>query len=127
MPLLTALMPLLSGILSLIPNPAERQAKLMEIVNALQQWDSQQSQTNTAEASNANLFVSGWRPMIGWVCSFALAYQYLLIPFITWGCAVAHVSIPAFPKLDDQLWQLMFGMLGMSGLRTMEKMKGLTK
>ncbi len=116
-------MPIINGIFSLIPNPVERAAQLQQLMTALQQWDSQQSATNTAEAANQNLFVSGWRPMIGWVCALAVAYSYLVIPFATWICAANHIAIPEFPKLDDELWQLTFGMLGMSGLRTFEKMQ----
>ena len=127
MPLLTLLMPLVNQIFSLIPNPAERAQRLQELMTALQQWDSQQSQTNTAEASNPNIFVSGWRPMIGWVCALATAYQYLGVPTITWLCALNHLLVPALPRLDDNLWQLTVGMLGMSGLRTFEKMQGKAK
>lgn len=127
MPILTLLMPLISNIFSLIPNPAERAAQMQQLMTALQQWDAQQSATNTAEATNSNLFVSGWRPMIGWVCSLAIAYQYLIIPFATWGCAVSHTVIPSFPRLDDNLWQLTMGMLGMAGLRSFDKIKGVTK
>lgn len=124
MPLLTLLMPLVNTIFSFIPNPAQRAEQMQQLMTALQQWDAQQSQTNTAEAQNTNVFVSGWRPMIGWVCAFATAYQYIIIPFATWGFAIAHMVVPAMPKLDENLWQLTFGMLGMSGLRTIEKLQG---
>lgn len=123
MPLLTMLLPLFTNLLGFIPNPEDRAKKLQEIVEALQHWDNAQTQVNQAEASSKSVFVAGWRPMIGWVCALAVAYQYLGIPFATWGFAVAHVAIPDFPKLDDNLWQLTFGMLGMSGLRTFEKMQ----
>ena len=38
-----------------------------------------------------------------------------------------HWSAPVLLGLDDNLWQLMLGMLGMGGLRTFEKLKGVTK
>lgn len=127
MPILTMLMPLFNSILSFIPNPEDRAKKLQELVTALQSWDAMQTDTNKVEAANSSVFVSGWRPMIGWVCALAIAYQYLIIPFATWGFAAANLTIPAFPKLDDQLWQLTTGMLGMSGLRTFEKLQLKTK
>ena len=49
------------------------------------------------------------------------------MPFATWGCALAQVEIPPFPKLDDNLWQLTTGMVGLGGVRTLEKLKGVTK
>lgn len=127
MPILAALMPLLSKVLDFIPDPAQRAAQMTELVNALQAWDAQQNQVNAAEAANSNVFVSGWRPAIGWVCALALFYTYIIVPFAGWGFAAAHVVIPAFPTLDNNLWQLMFGMIGMGGLRTLEKVKGVAK
>lgn len=127
MPLLTALMPIISGIFNLIPNPVERANQLQALMTALQQWDAQQADINKTEAANSNLFVSGWRPMIGWICAFAIGYEYIIIPFGSWVFTALHMVIPAFPKLDDNLWQLVFGMLGMGGLRTFEKIKGVTK
>ena len=127
MPILTLLMPIFNTILGLIPDPAQRAAAQQQVLNSLQAWDAQQADVDKVEAGSASLFVSGWRPCIGWVCSFAVAYQYVIIPFGTWLCTLLHLSIPAFPKLDDNMWQLTFGMLGMSGLRSFDKLKGLTK
>src|SRR5579872_3587233 len=45
--------------------------------------------TNTAEAANANLFVAGWRPFIGWVCGSGLAFQFIAQPLLTWTTHVA--------------------------------------
>ncbi len=84
-----------------------------------------QIQTNDTEAANASLLVAGWRPAIGWVCAAALTYQYVLAPIGVWGAGVIGHPIPAPPKLDDSLWQLMLGMLGLGGLRTFEKVKGV--
>lgn len=64
--------------------------------------------------------MSGWRPAIGWVCALAMGYQYLLRPFL-----VAFNPVLAFPGLDDNLWQLLAGMLGLGGLRTFEKVNGV--
>jgi hypothetical protein len=124
MGLIAALLPLINNIFALIPNPAERAARLQELMTALQNWDSQQADVNKVEAANQNLFVSGWRPMIGWICAGAVGYQYIAIPLLTWGFAAIHMVVPPFPSLDNNMWELVFGMLGMSGLRTIEKMQG---
>ena len=86
-----------------------------------------QIDVNKAEAENQSMFVAGWRPFIGWVCGRALAYQYLFSPLMWWFSTSMHLPLTAPPKLDDVLWQLMFGMLGLGGLRTFEKINGVKK
>jgi hypothetical protein len=110
-----------------IPDPEAKAKAEADLRSSLMDWDRSQNEVNTAEAANTNLFVAGWRPMIGWVCALALAYQYLLSPLSVWIATMLNHPIPFPPKLDDTLWQLMFGMLGMGGLRTYEKLKGVSK
>jgi Holin of 3TMs, for gene-transfer release len=106
-------------------NQLQLQGALQEELAQLQAVTVNQSDINKAEATNASVFVSGWRPMIGWVCGAALASQYIGRPLLQWGFAMAHQPLPALPGIDDNLWQLMFGMLGLGGLRTFEKVKGV--
>jgi hypothetical protein len=110
-----------------VPDPEAKAKAEAELRSSLQQWDKAQTDVNAVEASNPNLFVAGWRPMIGWVCALALAYQYLVCPLGMWVATSLHLAVTTPPKLDDSLWQLMFGMLGMGGLRTFEKLKGVSK
>lgn len=86
-----------------------------------------QIDTNKAEAASPNVFTSGWRPFIGWICGMALAYQYLARPLAAWAFAIAGHPLPVMLGLDDSLWELLFGMLGLGGLRTFEKIKGATR
>jgi hypothetical protein len=87
-----------------------------------------QLEINKAEASHRSIFVSGWRPSVGWVCSIAMAYHFVLQPLIVFGVTVAGVAIPELPKFDmNSLMTVLTGMLGLGGLRTFEKTKGLTK
>jgi len=79
-----------------------------------------QTDINKAEAVSSSVFVAGWRPFIGWVCGFSLMYQYLVRPII-----LGFYPELSFPGLDDNLWQLLLGMLGLGGLRTFEKTKGV--
>jgi Holin of 3TMs, for gene-transfer release len=84
-----------------------------------------QLQVNQAEAANPSVFTSGWRPGIGWVCAAALAMQYIARPMLAWYGVVSGHPFPPLPGIDDNLWQLMLGILGLGGLRTFEKTKGV--
>lgn len=118
-------------LLDLIPDPNAR-AKAAEeyqraVLDIAARAEAEQREINKAEAASASVFVSGWRPGIGWVCVLALGFQYLVRPLAAWAAAVWWPAMPPLPGLDDSLWQLMFGMLGLGGLRTIEKTKGLGK
>lgn len=108
----------------LIPDPAAQDAARLELLKLQQNGEllamTAQTEINKAEASNPSIFVSGWRPAIGWVCALAMGYQYLARPFM-----IAFFPSLTFPGLDDNLWQLMMGMLGLGGLRTFEKTQGV--
>ena len=110
-----------------VPDPEARAKAESELRSSLQAWDKAQTDVNAVEAANSNLFVSGWRPFIGWTCGLALAYQYVLAPLVVWLAVTWGFKLAAPPKLDETLWQLVFAMLGLGGLRTFEKVKGVTK
>lgn len=83
-----------------------------------------QLEINKAEAASGSIFKGGWRPFIGWVCGFAFAYHFILQPIIVFGVAVAGVQIPELPAFDmGTLMPVLMGMLGLGGLRTVEKIK----
>jgi len=113
----------------IFPDPAQADAAKLELLKLQQTGElasmTAQTDINKAEASNSSLFVAGWRPCCGWVCALALAYQYLLKPLLTWILTTAGYTVPPMPGLDDNLWQLLMGMLGMGGLRTFEKVQGV--
>jgi len=118
-------------LLDLIPDPNAR-AKAAEeyqqtVLAIAAKAEADQRDINKTEAASNSLFVAGWRPGIGWVCALALAFQYLVRPLVSWAAGVWWPAMPALPGLDDSLWQLMFGMLGMGGLRTLEKTRGVGK
>ena len=108
----------------LIPDPSARDAAKLDLLKLQQSGELAamlaQTEINKVEAANTSVFVSGWRPAIGWVCALAMGYQYFLRPFL-----VAFNPVLAFPGLDDNLWQLLAGMLGLGGLRTFEKVNGV--
>ena len=84
-----------------------------------------QLEVNKAEAASGSIFKGGWRPFIGWVCGAAFAYHFILQPMIVFGVAVAGVTIPDLPEFDmATLMPVLMGMLGLGGLRTVEKLQG---
>jgi hypothetical protein len=87
-----------------------------------------QIEVNKAEAASGSIFKGGWRPFIGWVCGFAFAYHFILQPILLFGAAAAGISLPPLPEFDmSQMMPVLLGMLGLGGLRTFEKHKGVTK
>ena len=87
-----------------------------------------QIEVNKSESQHKSLFVAGWRPSVGWTCSIALFYHYVLVPCILFGVALSGKEIPPLPVFDmDSLMTVLLGMLGMGGLRSFEKYKNLTK
>ena len=113
----------------IFPDPAQQadaKLKLLELQQSGQLASmTAQTDINKVEAGNNSLFVSGWRPAIGWVCALALFYQYLGKPLVSGILPAFGFTVPLLPGLDDNLWQLMMGMLGMGGLRTFEKVQGV--
>lgn len=84
-----------------------------------------QIEVNKAEAQHASVFVAGWRPFIGWVGGFGMAYQFLLYPLLTWVWPIVLPSAPIPPVLDgDVLFAMVSGLLGLAGMRSFDKMKG---
>ena len=118
------LIPAVSSILDKVfPDKTEAdkaKAKLLELqMNGELQQIVGQIDINKEEAKNQNLFVSGWRPSVGWVCSTALAYEYLIRPLLlTFGHPAATIEV-------DTLNTLLFALLGVAGLRTIDKIKGV--
>jgi len=87
-----------------------------------------QVEVNKAEAQHRSIFVAGWRPFVGWVCGLALAYHFVLAPIILFATAIAGIEIPELPSFDmETLTTVLLGMLGLGGLRSFEKYKGVSK
>lgn len=86
-----------------------------------------QAGVNQVEASSGSWFASSWRPGIGWVCVIALFYQFVLYPLMLWLTMWFPDIHPPEPAVSDMLWELMFGMLGLAGLRSFEKAKGVAR
>ena len=82
---------------------------------------------NQVEAAHKSLFVSGWRPALGWVAVMGMAGNYITIPFTNFILALLKIdiTIPLIPL--ETMMPIVMGMLGLGGLRTFEKHKGVHK
>jgi hypothetical protein len=130
--IITALVPALGTLVDrLIPDKAaaERAKADMEaaLVKAGNEAAMAQVEVNKIEAGHSSVFVAGWRPAIGWVCAAALAWAFIVAPVATWGMAALGVkeTLPAIGT--DNLFELVLAMLGLGGLRTFEKMRGVAR
>jgi hypothetical protein len=87
-----------------------------------------QIEVNKAEAASNSLFKGGWRPFIGWTCGTAFAYHFVMQPVLVFALVAFGQPVPDLPKFEmDALMTVLFGMLGLGGLRTFEKFKGVSK
>ncbi len=104
--------------LALIAQQSEAEKQLNELLKA-------QLTVNAEEAKNASVWVSGWRPAVGWICALGFFYSFFFQPTGTW--LVTEFGLKPLPALDmTTLLPLAFGMLGLAGLRTYEKATGVT-
>lgn len=78
-----------------------------------------------AEATNKSLFVAGWRPGIGWACGAAFAWAYVLEPLLSFTMTALNHPVN-LPQLDiSGMMPVLLGMLGLAGMRSTEKIKGV--
>ena len=86
-----------------------------------------QIDVNKAEAASGSIFKGGWRPFVGWVCGVAMLYHFLLQPIIVFTLSAAGITFD-LPQFDmGSLMTILMGLLGLGGLRSFEKHKGITK
>tara|TARA_R110000796_G_scaffold39951_6_gene99233 strand:+ start:2735 stop:3115 length:381 start_codon:yes stop_codon:yes gene_type:complete len=83
-----------------------------------------QSEINKVEAQHRSIFVSGWRPFTGWICAVALLYNFVLRDLAIWAFGIEQVP-PALQM--EHLMTVLFGMLGLGGMRSLEKIKDKTR
>ena len=106
---------------------AEREIEA-QLTTHLAQIDLAQLDINKTEAAHRSVFVAGWRPFIGWTCGIALMAHFVLFPATDFATAYMGLEIPPMPAFDmDSLMTVLLGILGLGGMRSFEKMKGLTK
>jgi len=131
--MLTALIAPITGLLDKFIPDADLKNKLAHQVATMAETHAQelakgQLEINKVEAQHKSIFVSGWRPFIGWTCGIALCWHFVLQPVTLFVCTYIGLIIPELPSFDmGSLMTILGGLLGLGGLRTYEKQKGLTK
>jgi hypothetical protein len=84
-----------------------------------------QMDINKVEAASPSLFVSGWRPWIGWICGMACAWNWIGLPIAKALLGLAMIKMELTPANLTEMMPVLMGMLGLGGLRTLEKIKGV--
>lgn len=112
------------------PNEEERRKAEAEFLTLAAQGELKQVisqlEINAREAAHPSIFVAGWRPFFGWAGGVGFIYATILQPALAWLATVK--GWPAPPSVNlDLLWVVVTGMLGIGGLRTFEKAKGVSK
>jgi hypothetical protein len=130
------IIPAISTLLDrIIPDPVAREHAKLELLRTERAQDIEelktalaadipQSEINKIEAASTDRFVAGWRPFIGWVCGVAFAYHFVLQPLLAFIMANTSAHPVVLPEFDmDTLSTVLMGMLGLGGLRTLEKIR----
>jgi len=115
-----------------IPDADER-ARLAHDIATMSEKHAQelargQIEINKTEAAHKSMFVAGWRPFVGWTCGIALAWHFVGQPLAVFVITYAGVEAPPLPVFEmESLLTVLLGMLGLGGLRTFEKTKGVSR
>lgn len=129
--------PIIGTILDAIKGPLD---KLIPDKNARKKFDHElememlraglaQMEINKTEARHPSIFVAGWRPFVGWICGLSLAWHFLGYDIANWLRLAFFPAAPAPPALNgtETLVTVLMSMLGLGGLRTVEKLKGVSR
>jgi hypothetical protein len=130
--MINILIPAVTSLLDKFIEDKDEKAKLAHEIATMSQKMAHESamaqiEVNKEEAKHRSVFVSGWRPSVGWTCALALLYHYLLQPTAIFIAALMGktVELPVFDM--NSLLTVLMGLLGLGGLRTYEKIKNVSK
>ena len=98
-----------------------------ELQSQLINLDALQAQTNLEQAKHDSIFVAGARPAIMWICAFGLGWQFVFQPIAVWGIAVSGADLVLPVIQTEGLMSLTLALLGLGGMRTAEKWKGVQR
>ncbi len=122
-----------SNILDKVVEDKDQKAKLAHEIATMAERHAQelargQIEINKEEAKSRKIFIAGWRPFVGWTCGLALFWHFLGLPVTLFVTGWFDLQHPPLPEFDMQsLMTVLLGMLGLGGMRTFEKFKGVTK
>jgi hypothetical protein len=127
---ITAIMTVGSQLITrLFPDPAQAAAANLELTKMQMSGElaqiTGQLDINKVEAASTSVFVSGWRPFVGWVCGFGLGYVAIVEPIARFIATIVGYT-GNFPVIDTTItMQVLMGMLGLAGMRSFDKKNGV--
>ena len=131
-PILSAILPVAETVIDrLVPDKNAKSKAMREMEKALVDAHAKgmlgQLEINKVEAGHRSIFGAGGRPMCGWICAAALGFHFIVAPVVQWAGTIGgwHLPIPEFDM--SSLMTILLGMLGIGGMRSFEKFKGITK
>jgi phenylpyruvate tautomerase PptA (4-oxalocrotonate tautomerase family) len=121
-----------TGLLDKFVEDKDQKAKLAHEIATLAERQAHeiaksQIAVNKEEASSHSMFVAGWRPAVGWVCTLGLATNYLFVPICNFLLTITESPITVPPLDLSEMMPVLLGMLGLGGLRTYEKTKDVAR
>ena len=123
--------PLFGLVDDLFTSDEEREAAKLKLLEMEQKGELAQIAVNLQESKSENVFISGWRPAVGWTCTAAFAYAFVLQPFAAFIALVSGMDpalLAALPDLDiGSMMPVLLGMLGLGAMRSYEKKSGTNK
>lgn len=132
MSIITSLIGPVSGLLDKFIEDKDKKNALVHEITTMAEKHAQelakgQIEINKISAVHKSLFVSGWRPAVGWTCCLGMASNFLLIPLANFALALSKSTI-VVPLIDlSTMMPVLLGMLGLGAMRTVEKTKGVQR
>jgi hypothetical protein len=130
--IITSLIGPVSGLLDKFIEDKDKKNALVHEITTMAEKHAQelakgQIEINKISAGHKSLFVSGWRPAVGWTCCLGMASNFLLIPLANFTLALSKSTI-VVPLIDlSTMMPVLLGMLGLGAMRTVEKTKGVQR
>jgi len=132
LPILSAILPIAETVIDRVIPDKNAKAKAMRdmekaLVDAHNKGALAQLEINKVEAAHRSVFVAGWRPFIGWCGGLAICWHFILQPITIFALGIFELpyDLPVFEM--ESLMTIIMGILGIGGMRSFEKFKGLTK
>ena len=128
--MIEALIGPVTGLLDKFIEDKDQKAKLAHELSTMAERHAQelakaQLEINKVEAAHKSLFVSGWRPAVGWCCVLGMTGNFMVIPFTNFVLALLAIDV-VIPLIDlETMMPVLMGMLGLGAMRSYEKASGI--
>ena len=86
-----------------------------------------QAAANIEQSKHSSIFVAGARPAIMWVCCLGLLTNFFIMPLAEWATSIWAPDTPLPSLNSEELMTLTLALLGLGGMRSFEKSKGVAR